>query len=163
MFLLGSTQCSPLGCGLTDSDSSCTRLNPQLLCCLDVNLKRLQPEGGARRAHGAACAGVRRGACNRHFWRHSRYWFSLIRIPRKTLCVSPGQHPVVLPLLCIQSPRRLLVYETKPAATVLSGCQPEGPQPEGGAQDVGGMEGYSTGRSEKTNTSFLTSAEGHGS
>ena len=42
---LGSTQCSPLGCGLNNSDSSCTRLNPQLLCCLDVNLKDLNPKG----------------------------------------------------------------------------------------------------------------------
>ena len=42
---LGSTQCSPLGCGLNKPDSSCTRLNPQLLCCLDVNLKDLNPKG----------------------------------------------------------------------------------------------------------------------
>jgi hypothetical protein len=31
---LGSTQCSPLGCGLNDSASSCTRLNPQRRCRL---------------------------------------------------------------------------------------------------------------------------------
>ena len=44
---LGSTQCSPLGCShdLIYTASSCTKLNPQLLCCLDVNLKDLNPKG----------------------------------------------------------------------------------------------------------------------
>ena len=31
---LGSTQCSPLGCGLNKPDSSCTRLSPQRRCRL---------------------------------------------------------------------------------------------------------------------------------
>ena len=60
---------------------------------------------------------------------------SLIWIPKVTydLIYHPGKHPVFSTRVRPQQ-TGLLVYETKPAATVLSGCQPEGSQPEGGAQ-----------------------------